>query len=141
MSLLSHNLLPACAQDNRIEVRALAYPVGGIFHMPHGLSTSLVLPQVLRFNRSEAAQMYAELAGVVVPHPSGSVEARTEAFLVAMQQISRMTGIETSLRQVGITETDLDRLADDAMLQTRLLGNNPRTLTSADARAIYAAAL
>ncbi len=52
-----------------------------------------------------------------------------------------MTGIETCLRQVGILESDLERLADEAMLQTRLLGNNPREVTRADARAIYAAAL
>jgi alcohol dehydrogenase class IV len=58
-----------------------------------------------------------------------------------MQQIARLTGIETSLQQVGITEADLDRLADDAMKQTRLLGNNPRELSWNDARAIYAAAL
>jgi alcohol dehydrogenase len=49
--------------------------------------------------------------------------------------------VETTLQQVGIAESDLDRLADDAMLQTRLLGNNPRELTREDARAIYAAAL
>jgi alcohol dehydrogenase len=58
-----------------------------------------------------------------------------------MQQIAKITGVETTLQQVGITEADLDRLADDAMLQTRLLGNNPRELTREDARAIYAAAL
>jgi alcohol dehydrogenase len=58
-----------------------------------------------------------------------------------MQQIATVTGIERTLQQVGIKETDLDRLADDAMLQTRLLGNNPRPLTRHDARAIYAAAL
>jgi alcohol dehydrogenase len=58
-----------------------------------------------------------------------------------MQQIAKITGVETTLQQVGITERDLDRLADEAMLQTRLLGNNPRELTRADARAIYAAAL
>ena len=58
-----------------------------------------------------------------------------------MQQIAVITGIERTLQQVGIAEGDLDRLADDAMLQTRLLGNNPRELTRADARAIYAAAL
>ena len=45
------------------------------------------------------------------------------------------------LHQVGITEADLDRLADDAMLQTRLLTNNPREVLRDDARAIYAAAL
>lgn len=58
-----------------------------------------------------------------------------------MQQIAKIAGIETTLSHVGIRESDLDRLAADAMLQTRLLGNNPRELTQADARAIYAAAL
>jgi alcohol dehydrogenase len=122
-------------------VHALAYPIGGIFHVPHGLSNSLVLPHVLRFNMPVAAGHYAELAGIIVPHATGSEEARAEGLIGAMQQIARLTGIETTLRQVGITEADLDRLADDAMKQTRLLGNNPRELTRDDARAIYVAAL
>ncbi|MBY0241403.1 MAG: iron-containing alcohol dehydrogenase [Burkholderiaceae bacterium] len=122
-------------------VHALAYPIGGIFHVPHGLSNSLVLPHVLRFNAPAASALYAELAGIVVPQASGSVEARAEALAVAMQQMAAATGIERTLQQVGITEADLDRLADDAMLQTRLLGNNPREVTRDDARAIYAAAL
>jgi len=164
LSLLSRNLLRACEQGDNLEVRqamllgaclagqafsnapvtavhALAYPIGGIFHVPHGLSNALVLPHVLRFNLPEAAALYAELAGVVVPHASGSVEARAEALIVAMHQTAKMTGIETTLRQVGIGEADLDRLAIEAMLQTRLLGNNPREVTRDDARAIYAAAL
>ncbi|WGG50439.1 iron-containing alcohol dehydrogenase [Rugamonas sp. DEMB1] len=122
-------------------VHALAYPIGGVFHVPHGLSNSLVLPHVLRFNAPAAAPLYAELAAIVVPQASGSVEARAEALAVAMQQIAILTGIERTLQQVGIKEADLDRLADDAMLQTRLLGNNPREVSRADARAIYAAAL
>jgi len=164
LELLSTNLISACENGSRLEVRqamllgaclagqafsnapvaavhALAYPVGGIFHVPHGLSNSLVLPHVLRFNAPEAAPLYAELAAIAVPQASGSKEARTEALVAAMQQTARITGIQTTLQQVGIAESDLDRLADDAMLQTRLLGNNPRTLTRADARAIYAAAL
>jgi alcohol dehydrogenase len=164
LSLLSRNLLPACEQGGNIDVRqamllgaclagqafsnapvaavhALAYPIGGIFHVPHGLSNSLVLPHVLRFNLPQASRLYAELAGIVVPHASGSEEARAEALIVATQQTAKMTGIETTLGQVGIGEADLDRLADEAMLQTRLLGNNPREVTRADARAIYAAAL
>jgi alcohol dehydrogenase class IV len=122
-------------------VHALAYPIGGIFHVPHGLSNSLVLPHVLRFNASHAAPLYAELADIVVPGCSGTPEERTEALIGAMQQIAARTGIQTRLEEMGIAEADLDRLADDAMLQTRLLGNNPRELTRADARAIYAAAL
>jgi alcohol dehydrogenase len=164
LGLLSRNLLAACERGRDLEVRqamllgaclagqafsnapvaavhALAYPVGGIFHVPHGLSNSLVLPHVLEFNLPQAGTLYAELAGIVVPNASGSDEARARALIVAAQQTAKMTGIETMLRQVGIQESDLDRLADDAMLQTRLLGNNPRELTREDARAIYAAAL
>jgi alcohol dehydrogenase len=164
LSLLSSNLVKACENGSDLEARqamllgaclagqafsnapvaavhALAYPIGGIFHVAHGLSNSLVLPHVLRFNLPAATSHYAELAGIVVPHASGSEEARAQALIVAMQQIAKITGVETTLQQVGITEHDLDRLADDAMLQTRLLGNNPRELTRDDARAIYAAAL
>ena len=164
LSLLSSNIVKACENGHDLQARqamllgaclagqafsnapvaavhALAYPIGGIFHVAHGLSNSLVLPHVLRFNLPAAATHYAELAGIVVPHASGSEEARAQALIVAMQQIAKITGVETTLQQVGILERDLDRLADDAMLQTRLLGNNPRALTREDARAIYAAAL
>lgn len=164
LGLLSANLIPACENGRNLVARqamllgamlagqafsnapvaavhALAYPIGGTFHVPHGLSNSLVLPHVLRFNLPAAAGLYAELAEIVVPEASGSEEARAEALVVAMQQIATITGIERTLQQVGIKETDLDQLADDAMLQTRLLGNNPRTVTRDDARAIYAAAL
>jgi len=164
LSLLSANLVTACTNGADLGARqamllgaslagqafsnapvaavhALAYPIGGIFHVAHGLSNSLVLPHVLRFNMPHAVQHYAELAGIVVPHAGGSDEARAEALIGAMQQIATVAGIETTLQQVGITEADLDRLADDAMLQTRLLGNNPREVMRADARAIYAAAL
>jgi alcohol dehydrogenase len=164
LSLLSQNLINACEDGSNLKTRqamllgaclagqafsnapvaavhALAYPIGGIFHVAHGLSNSLVLPHVLRFNLPDAATRYAELAALVVPHSSGSDEARAQALIVAMQQIATLTGIETTLQQVGVTEADLDRLADDAMLQTRLLGNNPREVTREHARAIYAAAL
>jgi alcohol dehydrogenase len=164
LALLSRNLVQACEDGSNLQVRqsmllgaclagqafsnapvaavhALAYPIGGIFHVAHGLSNSLVLPHVLRFNLPSATRQYAELAGIVVPHASGSEEARAQALIVAMQQVAKITGIETTLQQVGIVEGDLDRLADDAMLQTRLLGNNPCDLTREDIRAIYAAAL
>jgi alcohol dehydrogenase class IV len=122
-------------------VHALAYPIGGIFHVPHGLSNSLVLPHVLRFNSRDAADLYAELATIIAPEAQGSAEERTEALIEAMEALASRVGIATRLRDVGIQEKDLDQLASDAMLQTRLLGNNPRTMTFDDARAIYAAAL
>ncbi|MEC5160022.1 MULTISPECIES: iron-containing alcohol dehydrogenase [unclassified Janthinobacterium] len=121
-------------------VHALAYPVGGVFHVPHGLSNALVLPHMLRFNAPAAATLYAELATIVAPRATGSDEARADALALAMQRIAVDSGIETRLRQVGVGAVDLDRLADEAMLQTRLLGNNPREVGRDDARAIYAAA-
>jgi alcohol dehydrogenase class IV len=164
LALLSSNLLHACENGHNLAARqamllgaclagqafsnapvaavhALAYPIGGIFHVAHGLSNSLVLPHVLRFNLPEAAGHYAELASIVVPDASGSEEARAEALIAAMQQLSRITGIPTKLRQVGIREADLGVLTNDAMLQTRLLGNNPREVTWTDAYEIYEAAL
>lgn len=122
-------------------VHALAYPIGGIFHVPHGLSNSLVLPHVLRFNLPDSAKLYAELAEIVAPQVQGSAEARAQGLIAAMEHIAHQVGIETRLQQVGIAASDLDRLADDAMLQTRLLTNNRREVTRADARAIYQAAL
>ena len=122
-------------------VHALAYPIGGVFHVPHGLSNSLVLPHVLRFNATHALGHYAELAEILAPGVSGSTHVRAESLIAAMEQLAQDVGIATRLRDVGIAESDLDRLADDAMLQTRLLGNNPRDVTRSDARAIYAAAL
>ncbi|MYM41309.1 iron-containing alcohol dehydrogenase [Duganella qianjiadongensis] len=164
LGLLSANLLHACEHGRDLAARqamllgamlagqafsnapvaavhALAYPIGGNFHVPHGLSNSLVLPHVLRFNMPVATPLYAELAEVVVPQASGSTEARAEALVIAMEQLAAAAGIERRLQQVGITEQDLDKLADDAMLQTRLLGNNLRHVSRDDARAIYAAAL
>ncbi|WP_317201727.1 iron-containing alcohol dehydrogenase [Janthinobacterium sp.] len=164
LALLSANLLAACANGADLAARqamllgamlagqafsnapvaavhALAYPIGGIFHVPHGLSNSLVLQHVLRFNAAQAAPLYAELAAIVAPGAGGSEAARAEALAAEMQRIAVASGIETRLRQVGIVEGDLDRLADAAMLQTRLLENNPRSVGRADARTIYAAAL
>lgn len=164
LKLLSENIVAACEDGKNLAVRqsmllgamlagqsfanapcaavhALAYPIGGIFHVPHGLSNSLVLPHVLRFNAPNAATLYAELAEIIAPAATGSAEARTQALINRMEEIAKRTGIETRLRQVGIAESDLDRLADDAMLQTRLLTNNPREVSREDARAIYAAAL
>lgn len=122
-------------------VHALAYPIGGTFHVAHGLSNSLVLPHVLRFNAEVCAEQYAELASIVVPHAEGSTSARTEALAVAMQQFATVTGLPRTLRQVGISATDLDLLADDALKQTRLLGNNPRPVSREDAYNIYQLAL
>ena len=121
-------------------VHALAYPLGGHFHIPHGLSNALMLGPVLRFNAREAAPHYAELAEVLDGNGTGDPPARAAGFVASIERMMDATGAPRRLRDVGVPETALPRLAADAMLQTRLLVNNPVDVTEADALALYRAA-
>ncbi|WP_142583872.1 iron-containing alcohol dehydrogenase [Methylobacterium symbioticum] len=123
-------------------VHALAYPIGAIFHVPHGLSNALVLMGVMRFNLSHAQGLYAELAPIIDPEATGLPEGEAAArFVDGLAAICRDCKVPASLAEVGVTEADLERLATDAMKQTRLLVNNPREVTHGDAFAIYSEAL
>ena len=122
-------------------VHALAYPLGGHYHIPHGLSNSLVLPSVLDFNAEAAMPLYAELAELVIGESvAGSIEARAQALIAALVQLISDVGLPATLSEAGVPETDLEMLAEDAMLQQRLLVNNPRDVGYEDALAIYRAA-
>ena len=123
-------------------VHALAYPIGGTFHIPHGLSNALVLPHVLRFNAPDAAHLYAEIAADAFPHLAREegVQGRCAAFIEELAALSQRVGLQPRLRDVGIGEGALQRMASDAMKQQRLLVNNPREVSEADALAIYRAA-
>ncbi|MDX5594592.1 iron-containing alcohol dehydrogenase [Pseudovibrio sp. SPO723] len=122
-------------------VHALAYPIGGQFHVPHGLSNALILPHVLRFNLPEAKHHYAELAEVILPNISGSVDEKAAGFIRALENLCFELGIPDHLSQVGIEANDLPKLAKAAMDQTRLLVNNPRRVSYDDALSIYREAL
>ncbi|SFD95369.1 Alcohol dehydrogenase, class IV [Marinobacter sp. DSM 26671] len=122
-------------------VHALAYPIGGIFHVPHGLSNALVLPHVMRFNAETCDKAYAILATDVFPDmATAPVDQRVNQFIDRLEALSADLGLEQTLREVGIGESDLATLASDAMKQTRLLVNNPREVSETDALAIYKAA-
>ena len=120
-------------------VHALAYPLGGNYHIPHGLSNSLVLPHVLRFNGLEAGHQYAELAPIILPGKTLPEDplAVTELLATYFLQLAEDLGLPTTLRQMSIDESDLPMLAEQAMLQQRLLINNPRDVSFDDALAIY----
>ncbi len=124
-------------------VHALAYPIGGTFHVPHGLSNALVLPHVLKFNNAVASETYAEIAPIVFPGLAevNDARARSDVFADNLADLAAKLGLQTRLRDVGISETDLPKMASDAMKQTRLLVNNPRELGETDALEIYRAAL
>lgn len=164
LALLSQNIREVCRNGRNVEARAqmllgsmlagmafanapvaavhaLAYPIGAIFHVPHGLSNALVLMGVLRFNLPAAEALYAELAPIIDPKanglPTGEAARR---FVDGLAAICRDCKVPASLAEVGVRESDLPRLAEDAMKQTRLLVNNPREVTYADAFAIYSEA-
>lgn len=119
-------------------VHALAYPIGGRFHVPHGLSNSLMLTHVMRFNASISDHQYAELAKVLLSDVSDKNDRECSNELIDwLEKLILKLGLETTLRQVGIAESDLEMLASDAVRQERLLVNNPRRVTYDDALAIY----
>ena len=122
-------------------VHALAYPLGGTFHIPHGLSNSLVLPHVLRFNivNGNASRLYAELAPYLFPKMdiSSSDKEVSVKFIDNLASLSKELGLEQKLRGLNIPEDACAKMASDAMKQSRLLINNPREITEKDAFDIY----
>ncbi|AYO54051.1 iron-containing alcohol dehydrogenase [Acinetobacter wuhouensis] len=120
-------------------VHALAYPLGGHFHLSHGHTNALVLLEVLKFNAPEAKIPYAELMQWLNPYSKGSTEGLCDLFIDHMQSHLDNSGLTLKLRDLNVQEHQLETLANDAMLQTRLLQNNPRAMQQEDALKIYQA--
>ena len=131
-------------------VHALAYPLGGHFHIPHGLSNSLVLIEVMRFNLLHATDLYAELFKTLEPNGVGNNAELAMKLIARLERHIFDSGLPRKLNEIkfkdyngesqSIQKEHLPALAVDAMKQTRLLMNNPRPLTEADVLAIYQAA-
>ena len=113
-------------------VHALAYPVGGHYHIPHGLSNSLMLPTVLNFNAEACLELYAELAAVLP-----GAEASALGLIDWFKELISQSGLPATLAQANIPESDLPMLASDAMFQQRLLINNPRAVDEETALQLY----
>lgn len=120
-------------------VHALAYPLGGHFHLSHGHTNALVLVEVLKFNAPKAKQYYAELMQLMDPRSTGCTDGLCDLFIDHMQNHLDQSGLTLKLKALDVPEAKLPQLAKDAMLQTRLLQNNPREMTEQDAFNIYQA--
>ena len=125
-------------------VHALAYPIGGLFNISHGLSNSLVLPYVLKFNslNEEARKNYAYLAPYVFKNLENNKndEKLCNHFIDLIENLSKKLKLPYRLRDLGIPEEACNSMAKEAMKQTRLLVNNPRKIEESDAFNIYKAA-
>jgi alcohol dehydrogenase class IV len=126
---------------NTAAVHALAYPLGGEFHIAHGVANSILLPHVLRFNLPVAPGRYAEVARAMGIAERGSEEETAQAGIAFIADLSRRVGIPAGLSGMGISGNAVPRMAAAAMKVTRLLERNLREMTEDDAARIYEAAL
>ena len=164
LKLLAGNLLTACREPGNLEARsamllgahlagiafsnapvggvhALAYPLGGLFHLPHGLTNALMLRPVLEHNSEAARELYAELAPIVDPGCAKvGRQGKVRALIDGLERLCVESGLKLRLRDHGITAGDLPRLARDAMLGERMLVNNPCPISESDALRLYEAA-
>jgi alcohol dehydrogenase class IV len=160
IQLISENLLKAYNYGNDVEARsalllgsmygglclgpvntsavhALSYGLGGKFHIAHGLSNAILMPEVLRFNLSSNPKRHAEVARALGITLDGTDEEIALAGIEKIEALSKACNIPQRLTEIGVSEAVLPELADIAMKVTRLLKNNPREVTREDAINIY----
>ena len=162
LDLILNNIMAACDDPNAMDaknkmqiasffagvaitasgttaVHALSYPLGGKYHIAHGVSNAILLAPVMRFNEPVCREKFAAAYDRCVhgEKTCATVEEKS-AYLVAwMEKIVKDLDIPTSLKEFGVPEEDLDSLVEAGMQVTRLLVNNMRQVTPADARALY----
>ena len=122
---------------NTAAVHALAYPLGGEFHLAHGLSIALMLPHVVRYNLPAAPARYADLARALGVTGTGTDSALATQGADRLAALCAECGIRPGLAHQGIPADAIARLAAEGMKVTRLLKNNPRELALADAETIF----
>ena len=121
-------------------VHALAYPLGGEFHVAHGVSNSVLLPHVAAFNLPATPERYADVAVAMGVEAGANATETAERGIARIRELSAEIGIPDGMSELGVPEEAIPRMAQSAMKVTRLLRLNPREVTAADAEAIYRAA-
>lgn len=119
-------------------VHALSYPLGGKYHIPHGVSNAIIFGHVMRMNKEACARQLAQLCDGIYPFLSqAEQEEKADYVIKEIEDIIRFTQIPTDLYSFGVKKEDLDFLVDAGSRQTRLLVNNRKELTLEDIRSIY----
>jgi len=117
-------------------VHALAYPLGGKYNISHGLSNSILLTEVMRFNAGAVPEKFVKIAKAMgIETINLSQEKAVRAALDVISKLVDDVGIR--VENFEVSEQIIDVLAKSAMFEERLLKNNPRPIKYEDARIIY----
>ena len=134
----------AISSSGTTAVHALSYPLGGTYHIPHGVSNAMLLLPVMRFNKPACAKELAELYDAVAEQPgfgaepgSLTLEEKADKLLDLMEGIIRRLEIPSSLSEFGVGKEDLEDLVAAGLDVKRLLDNNRREISYEDARSLY----
>lgn len=126
------------ATSSTTAVHALAYPLGGKYRIPHGLSNAILLPHVMKFNLDAAEDKFKDIAMAMGLDVAGlSTREAAEKMIENLYSLLNDLHIQSVLQDKGISEADLAGMVEAASKVTRLLDNNPKPMTKDDMRAIY----
>lgn len=119
-------------------VHALSYPLGGKYHIAHGVSNAILFAHVMDFNKDACEDRLAKLCDAVYPEMSAkSMEEKAQYIIDQIADIVKVTNIPTDLKEFGVKMKDLDFLVSAGSQQQRLLVNNMKELSLDDIRSIY----
>ena len=122
---------------NTAAVHALSYPLGGEFHIPHGVSNAVLLPYVMQFNIPVSVERYAKVARALGVKEEKNKKSMAEAGVQKIFELLKACNLPTHLSELNIPSEAIDKMARSAIKVTRLLKNNPRPITLEDAKTIY----
>ena len=115
----------------------MAHPLSALFDVPHGVACAMLLPTVMRFNMPAAKEKYVDIAKACGVFEAGmTTDQAAEAACKAIEDLSARVGTNKRLTELGITEKDIDALADQAIRDVCTPGN-PREVSRDDIVALY----
>ena len=118
-------------------VHGMAHPMGSLFDVPHGVANALLLPTVMEFNMEKCLDKYPDIARAMGVDTTGmSREEASQAACDAVKALALEVGIPQHLTELGITENDIPRLAEQALADVCTPGN-PRDVNLAEIEALY----
>lgn len=115
-------------------VHALALPLGALFGVPHGVANAILLPRGMAFNAPAVPEAFRRMGGILAGQPEPAEDP--EAAVAAVCRLAADCGAPQRMRDVGVQEEAIPRMAEDAMQSANML-INPRAVTLEDALAIY----